>query len=264
MKSTHKKVPLDNLSTDVVQRLEGVDRRRVEKYAYDFRTELLGSITVSERSDGRLIVLDGAHRVSAARLAGHSSPMQAEVFVNLDIASEAFLFAGRNSGKNPSALSVFNARVLMGELEANEITTIASEHQWKIGIGSEPGVINAVAALESVYRSGGSVLPDGKHPDLLSRVLELLTAAWEWAAGSTDGAMLLAVAQLVGRFGPGIDTKKLIGEMQGTRPGVLVGRAKTLREVQGGTVPAALAKILAGMHNNRRRTNLLPEWVWIR
>lgn len=39
---------------------------------------------------------------------------------------------------------------------------------------------------------------------------------------------------------------------------------KVLRDVQGGTVPAALAKILAGMHNKKRRTNLLPEWVWIR
>jgi hypothetical protein len=74
----------------------------------------------------------------------------------------------------------------------------------------------------------------------------------------------LAVAQIYGRFESGVDTKKLVTEMAQTRPDVLIGKARALAAVQGGTVPAAMAKILAGMHNSRRRTNVLPEWVWIR
>jgi hypothetical protein len=49
-----------------------------------------------------------------------------------------------------------------------------------------------------------------------------------------------------------------------TRPGVLIGRSKALRDLQGGTIAAAMAKTLVGLYNKRRRTNLLPEWVWVR
>jgi len=56
----------------------------------------------------------------------------------------------------------------------------------------------------------------------------------------------------------------LVSEMQATRPGIVIGKAKALRDSQGGTLPAAAAKVLVGMHNRKRRTNLLPDWVWIR
>lgn len=265
MKSTIKKMPTAQLVIDpAVQRVEGIDQVRVEGIAAKFKPELLGVFVVSHRSNGTYVVLDGMHRLSVCRLKGYTASVNCEIFTGLSIADEAELFLGRNSGKMPSALSKFNARCLMGEPEAVEIRAIAEEHGWTIKPGSMPGYLSAIEALERVYRNGGGTVPDGAHPELMGRTLEILTAAWEWDYKSVHQSMLLAVAQLLGRFGPAVDTNKLIAEMQGTRPSVLLGKAKTMKDIQGGTVPAAMAKILAGMHNKKRRTNLLPEWVWIR
>jgi hypothetical protein len=265
MKSTIKKLPLSSLYIHpTAQRIEGVDQSRVAQMAANFRPELLGVLVGSEQSDGRVALVDGAHRFTLSQMVGHTAPVSVEVFTGLDLAGEAALFLGRNAAKMPSALSKFHARVLMDDAVAVDVATIAERHGWKIAFNSDPGHIAAIHALERVYRNAGGVAPEGTYPDLTDRVLEIITAAWERDSKSADGSILLAVAQLVHRFGASIDTKKLVEEMQGTRPAILIGKAKVLRDVQGGTIPAALAKILAGMHNNRRRTNLLPEWVWIR
>lgn len=261
----HRKINLDLLTIDpAVQRVEGVDRRRVARINGDFDPLALGMIIVSERARGQYVVLDGMHRCEFARAAHYTKPMDAIVFTGLKVADEARLFRLYNDAKMPSAISKFCARVIEGDPIAVAVTTILEAHGWRLGLDPLPGVVAAADALDRVYRNAGGVLPDGEHNDLTDRVISTISAAWEHDRKGADAAMLLAVAQLYGRFGAGVDDKKLIGEMQATRPGVLIGKAKSMRDLQGGTVPAALAKILAGMHNKKRRTNLLPEWVWIR
>jgi len=265
MRFTVKKVSLDNLTiAPEVQRLEGLDQLRVNKIAPKFDPSLLGEFVISERPDGRYVVLDGMHRLALCRQVGHSDLVNCIVFSDLSGADEATIALGYNDKKLVSAITTFDWRVKAGDKIANSIATIAKDHQWQIGISNSTGYIAAVSALERVYRNGGGTVPEGEHPELLNRVLEILTIAWEWDGKSVDAAMLLAVAQLIGRLGASVDTKKLVAEMQDTRPGVLIGRAKTLRDAQGGSLPAALAKILVSLHNKKRRTNLLPEWVWIR
>lgn len=264
IKPALKRLSLDSLSIGEVQRVEGIDQRRVTAMAKDFRPLAVGVITVSERKDGSLMVIDGMHRTAAARLAGYQGLLQAQVFTGLTIADEAELFCYLNTGKMPSALSRFHAQVLMGDPEATDITAILKRHGWTVSPDFRPGNVAAIQAVERVYRNGGGVLTEGAHPQLLERVIETLTIAWEWDSKSVDASMLLAIAQLFGRCGASVDTKKLIAELSGTRPAVLIGHARTLKDAQGGTVPAALAKILVGRLNKGRRTNILPEWVWIR
>lgn len=72
------------------------------------------------------------------------------------------------------------------------------------------------------------------------------------------------VGLLLARFGREVDQRKLSNEMAKTRPLTVVGRARVIKDSQGGTLPAAMAKVLHGMHNHGRRTNRLPEWVWTR
>lgn len=264
-RSHHKTVSVDELTIDPeIQRREGPDKRRVDAIAANFNPLALGTITVSRRADDTLIVLDGMHRVAAARQSGYKAFLHAEVIEGLTKPEEAELFLLLNETRTPSAISKFLVRVVMGEEEACEMNTIAQAHGWDVAPSTEPGHISAITALERVYRNGGGAIANGRHADLLDRVLTIVTAAWEHDYKGANAHILLAVAQLLGRYGASVDTKKLVAEMQDTRPPVLIGRAKTLRDAQGGTVPAALARILAGMHNKKRRTNLLPEWVWIR
>jgi hypothetical protein len=199
MKSTIKKLSLDLLTipTEVgTQRVEGVDQRRVARMAADFQPYLLGTITASERLDGTIVVLDGAHRVTLCRSVGHKMPLTVELFNGATLAEEAGLFLGRNNAKMPSAISKFHARVLAGDPVANAISAIVTGHGWDISVEPRPGKLAAIDAMERVYRNGGGVVPEGEHPELAERVIELLTTAWEWDRKSVDAALLLAPAEL--------------------------------------------------------------------
>jgi hypothetical protein len=265
IKSSHRKVSVSDLVVDPrVQRREGFDHRRVDRMAADFQPHALGSITCSQRPDGKLVVLDGMHRSEACKQAAYEGLIPAHVYTGLTIEKEAELFLLLNSTKAPSALSKFLARVVMGDEAAVDMTAILAAHGWRVDTNDNAGCLSAVDAMERVYRTGAGALPNGTHPELLDRTLNAITAAWEHDTTSVRGPVLMGVAQLFARFGATVDTKKLVAEMQDTRPGVLVGKAKVLRDVQGGTVSGALAKILVGMHNKKRRANLLPEWVWVR
>jgi hypothetical protein len=247
-----------------VQRREGVSQPRVNRIAADFNPLALGTITVSERADGTLILIDGAHRTAGARQAGFTGRIPAEVITGLTHEGEAQLFLLLNDTRTPSAVTKFLTSVVKGDTAAVEMNQILTGYGWRVEQASTPGCISAATAIERVYRSAGGTLPDGLHYDVLDRTIEILTAAWEHDSKGMNASLLLGLAQLIGRFGRSVDTKKLVLELQGTRPGIIVGRGRTLTAAQGGTVPSAIAKILTGMHNNKRRTNILPEWVWTR
>lgn len=266
-RSAIRRVHLDTVIVDPTvhaQRIEGVDQRRVNKMAASFDPDALGIFILSQRADGTLVCLDGAHRRATALQVGWKQPVDARVFTGLTPAEEASLFLLYNDKKDPSAISRFAARVMAGDVVAGDINDIVTRLGWTIRIAADPGSLAAVDALERVYRSGAGTLSDGAYPMLTERTLSTITAAWGHDSIAVQSAVLQGVAQVYGRFGSAVDTRKLVRELQDTQPRVLVGRAKVLRDMQGGTVPAALAKILVGLHNNRRRTNLLPEWVWVR
>lgn len=259
----HKTVSLDDLIVDPrVQRVEGLDQVRVRKMAESFNPLALGTITVSQRKNGSLVILDGMHRVAAARQAEHKAFMSAEVITGLTVQQEAELFLLLNAAKMPSAITKFLARVVMDEPAAVAMNTIVESHGWRVAPVDSNGCLIAVTAMERVYKRGAQA--DAEPGAVLDRTMEVVTAAWGHDRQAVNQHIIEAVGQLIDRFGPMVDTKKLVAEMQDTRPGILIGRAKNVRDFQGGTVPAAMAKILAGMHNKKRRTNLLPEWVWIR
>lgn len=264
--SRHRSVSIDSITIDPrVQREEGVDQHRVNDLVAAFNPDALGVVILSQRTDGTLVCLDGMHRTAASKQAGYTKPLDAIVHTDLSLAEEASLFLLYNNKKDPSAISKFKARIVTGDPVAVDMDRIIRERGWKVRPGaSDPGVLTAIEKAEAVYRNGCRTLPEGAHPEMLNSVLTIITAAWEYDPKSVNQSMLAGVAQLLGRFGKSVDFKKLIDEMSGTRPTVLLGKARTLADVQGGTVPAAVAKILVAMHNNRRRTNLLPEWVWVR
>jgi hypothetical protein len=264
-RSTIRTVPLDKITIGRTQRVEGVDQRRIDKMAATgFNPDALGLFILSERADGTLVCLDGMHRRALAQQAGYTGHVDAKVFTGLTLAEEAALFILYNDKKNVSAISKFAARVLAGDETAVEINNIVTRLGWTIRISSHPGSLPAVDALERVYRTGAGTVTAGAHPVLTERTLSTLTEAWGHDPLAVQNHMLSGVAQVYGRFGDAVDTVKLVREMQDTQPRVMVGRAKALQHIQGGTVPGALAKILVGMHNHRRRSNLLPEWVWTR
>lgn len=260
-----KAICLDRLIIDsTVQRVEGVDEGRVKRMAEAFNPNALGTLIVSERANESLVCLDGAHRRAAGLQADYSEPVDCIVFVGLSEAEEAGLFLLYNDKKDPSAMSRFKARVVAGDPVAQEISRIVAASGWRIGLSGDPGYIAAVQKLEAVYRHGGRTKEVGAHPEILKWVLDILAEAWIYEQKAADGMMLFAMGQLLGRFGEQIDTRTLVAKLRKNEPTQLIARARGLQSLQGGGVPAALAKIIVGEYNKGRRANLLPDWAWIR
>lgn len=258
-------VQLDTIFTSRAhgtQRLEGTDPRRVGRMVKTWDIRKVGTITVSQRADGSHFCIDGAHRSAAARELGITE-LPAIVHAGLTREQEAAMFSGLNDFARPSAISRFMARVDAGERAANDIKRTVESHGWFIGTSSLAHVA-AVDALDNIYRNGAGTQPEGDNQPLLDATLALVTAAWGHDPDATNGSIIKGVAQLFGRFGADVDTKVLVSQMRQTTPGAIYRKAKAVQDLQGGTVPAAVAKILVGLHNTRKRTHKLPEWVWVR
>lgn len=245
------------------QRIEGVAQRRVAKMASEWDPSKVGTITVSKRRDGSMFVPDGAHRTAAAREVGQRT-LPAVIHEGLSRKEEAELFVGLNTFNAPSAISNYMGRVNRGDSDAQEIKDLIEKHGWRIGQNGDDGYISAITAVESIYRSAAGTQPDDRYPEILDWVLDVVTAAWEHDRDAVHGAIIKGLAQLIGRFGSDVDTKKLVAGLSATRPRIILGKATSVRDAVGGTIPAHVAKVLVGIHNNKRRTNLLPEWVWTR
>ena len=261
----HELLSVDSLTIDSrVQRKEGVKASRVASIADNFNPDALGSITVSRRKNGTLVILDGAHRCEAARIAEYTSPLHALVYDGLTLAQEAAMFNLLNTFQAPSFISRTLAKVVAGDREATDIVHTIEGHGWKIGLNSDNGWFSAVQAAERVYRNGVGTLDNGEHPELLDQTMAFITTTWHHDRESAHQMIVLGIGQLFARFGDAVDVTKLSKALAQERPYNVISHAKAMQAYQGGTTPSALARVVVGMNNKGRRVNLLPEWVWTR
>lgn len=219
---------------------------------------------MSRRNNGDLVLLNAQHRRALCIAEGYDEPVMCEVHQGLALTDEATIFLGLNDQTTPQALTKFLVRVIEGDKIALAINNIVASHGWDIGQSSKDGAISAVQALETIYLTAAGTRPAGDHEDILDQVLTTITRAWGHAREGVHQTLLQGFAQLYGRYGDAVETGKLVADLQKNSPQELLGRAKQIQHMQGGTSQAAFAKVLVGLHNNRKRTNLLPEWVWTR
>lgn len=261
----HELVALDRLTIDArVQRIEGVHATRAQSIADTFNPDALGTITLSRRENGAMVILDGAHRCEACRLVGYPAPLHALVYEGLTLAQEAAMFNLLNTFKQPSYISRTLARVVAGDAVATDVVRTIERHGWKIARGHENASFAAVSAAERVYTTGAGSLPAGNYPEVLDRTMALITGAWRHDRESAHQTIVQGVGQVFGRFGDAVDIVKLSTSLSQERPNAIIARARAYQSAQGGTTPAALAKVLVGVHNRGKRSRLLPDWVWTR
>lgn len=259
-----QRVHISALRVDpIVQR--ALDSRRAAALAENFNPDSVGALVVSLREDGNYYILDGQHRKAAAIIAKYDGKLNCLVHKGLSLEAEAALFRTLNESKLVGAIDKFRIRIVEEDKDATAINNIMNEYGWQIYQGSTKttGAFAAVVALEKVY-NGAGVLTEGKHDALVQYTIYTITKAWGHDSAGGHAAIVGGLGQLFARFGRNVDIDKLTHEMSKCRPVDLVARAKSMKDNQGGTVPAAMAKVLVGLHNKSRRTNRLPDWRWTR
>lgn len=177
----------------------------IRKIAQFWNWDLCQPLVVSRRDDGRLFVIDGQHRLAAARLRGDIAQLPAVVVQYASAADEAASFVNLNQLRKPlNRLDLFKAALVSEDSEATAIAaaiadaglTIAPHTNyasWKSGMVSNLGGIQAAwradpaaAALalrvlagaygEQVLRYAGTI-----YPGIVAVCSDELTAAGRFA-----------------------------------------------------------------------------------
>lgn len=170
-----------------------VSQRHVDRIVHDFNARAFVVIVAWGRDDGRLVILDGQHRVGAARLRG--IPEDAKVIptiihrgLTLDAAAE--LFVQLNASKFVGAYDKFHALRTAGHAETVAIDAIVTAHGLRITRAPGDGCISAVTAVQWVHQTGE---PEGA---VLGNVLAAMQQTW----GILKEAYTAPIIRGIGRY----------------------------------------------------------------
>ncbi|MFZ1410593.1 MAG: DUF6551 family protein [Micropruina sp.] len=232
-----------------LEREGGIDPSRVQQIADNFDPYLLGAITLNERWDGSLVVLDGRYRLAAAAQAGFEGEgkfrFPAVIHEGLTFLEEMEIFLGLNDHEAASDLTRFRLRVAAMDPVAVAITDILKAHGWKVGSGNEPGDFSAVATAEMLYRNADEVGPGF----VLNDTMALITDAWGHDPEAAHEILVGAIGVLVGlhefddpAYGDHMCPEIVQGWMRSVGPAGLMRHA---RDIPAGDVDRAVAALVS-------------------
>lgn len=236
-----------------------LNEKRVDDMAADFRPDSMGLITASKRVDGRLYILDGAHRVSAARKAKYDGMLATRVFEELTLVEEAGLFLKLNNTKSIQAIDRFKVRVTMGDRAAVNINNILKAYDLHVdwSAAAQPNTVSAIVTLEKVYRGAG-VWDDAEYSDLVDATVATIHKAYGGDTRNTvfSRPLIEGMGIFHATFGKKIDRDRLAEVLANVPPRQFVSLARTRRDATGGTLGENAAEVLHDLYNRRRKDKL--------
>lgn len=188
-----------------------VSEHRVQHLLEDWNPFSVQPLAVSKRPNGQLYLIDGQHRVEAARLAGVPE-LPAIIFEGLDRRAEADLYLRFADALPQQAISQFNARLARGDQSAETVRKTVEQAGLKIAVDyrtahTDDGIIIAVSRLERIYAVSQSA------SSLLS-VLMLIKAAWGTDHRAYQQVVLEAVWQFWAVYHEQYDSERLLTKLR--------------------------------------------------
>lgn len=254
-------VPIAELKIDPSAQ-RGLRANWVKAHVNDFDAEQLGYIVVNRRSDGKLYVIDGQHRVALLREIGWGDQqIQCECFEGLNQADEAELFLARNDRITVRKYDKFRVAVTAGEEIQNDIDRIVRHQGLTISDQASEGHITAVAALEKVY-TGSSIASAKEGPAALARTLRAIQRAWGKAASTFHGQIIHGMGLVQLRYNGKLNQDELADKLapfSGGAPGLL-GKAKAIQDMRGRPMPHCVASVIVDAYNKGRSKGRIQDW----
>lgn len=181
-----------------------LDERRAQGISNSLIPSAIGSLTVSQRDDGKRYIIDGMHRRRAAQLSGWQT-MPAEIHYGLSVEQEAILFLIKNKeSKAPNPLAEFKVGVTAGVPIYRDIANVLAEHDLVVGTNST-NQVSAVRAMEFVTRRWG--------PSALDTAISVAEKAWGRTADTWNGSLLGGIGEFVGTH-TDLDVDRLVKVIQ--------------------------------------------------
>jgi hypothetical protein len=228
------------------------DDIKLNNMLIEFDQQALGQITLSQRPDGTLIVLDGQHRTLLVAAVGYQGGLYAKVYRGLTLQQEARLFRLLNNTTKAGRLALFNVALTEGDPRALAINDVLR----KYGLTMTAGSFAAVAAAERIARR-----KDGLAA--LDWAIDVTQRTWGQEAKYLDGRVIEALSMLRLRDGLDIKTDTLVAKLAGQGSvSNLLGTARTVQQVRNGTLHSAMAATIVGAYNKslKKDENKLRPW----
>lgn len=151
-------------------------RSLIRSIARDWDWGLCQPLVIAQRADG-LFVVDGQHRLAAARLRGDIGDLPCVITAHASVEDEAAAFVALNQKRKPlNAIDLFKARLASGDLAAASILRmihhagldLSPHNNWKWW---KPGQLGNIGGIEKCQREAGDALT--------GRALRILAAAFD-------------------------------------------------------------------------------------
>ncbi|MHB1773391.1 MAG: hypothetical protein ACYCST_16955 [Acidimicrobiales bacterium] len=232
-----------------------VDRSWVEKLKRGMDPPALGTIELWQTEDGRLICIDGQHRVVAvSEVFGSSFEIPAKIHIGISFEEAAGLFRRCNERRHLRPFDNFRAGEAAGDPDVLGAIKILGEHNLKYGSKHAQGTVIAINQLQAIYRIG---------PDVLSSTLGLLIKAWGDDSSSYQGPLIHGFGILIGRHKDTIDLDwlcdKLIVYPGGAR-GFVASAQGRVTYLKGSLVGAVVDNAIVAYNKGAKKAARLPSW----
>lgn len=141
--------------------LDASSHKLIAAIAAGWDWNLFQPLVVAQRLDRSLWVVDGQHRLEAARLRGDVEQLPCVIFMPGDPADEAEVFVQLNTKRRPlSAYALFNAGLAAGDEQALALDTLMREAGLRFGGSADPdqlkpGQVNIVGRLRNWHKRYG-------------------------------------------------------------------------------------------------------------
>jgi hypothetical protein len=246
-------VHIDDLNVDYTYQRD-LNSDLVNKIKDGYDMAVAGTIVVSRRANGSLWVVDGAHRVAGASLAGEKE-MLAQVLMGLDQQTEAELRLKGNVKRSDKSSERFKAQVAAGYAESLAIVEILTNFETKLNLASPDAYhgINAISAVESIYRLNKGIM--------LTRVLEMTRDAFGSVGGKTaSSSMLRGIAWLIQKHEREMDRGRMIDKMSRDGVDMIERKARSIKLTHGGAMWVNFYRAFVDSYNERLPEKSKLEW----
>lgn len=164
----------------------------IRRIAQHWNWDLCQPLAVARRVGGGLFVIDGQHRLEAARLRGDIAQLPCVIVEYASAADEAASFVHLNQQRRPlTKLDIFKAAVASDDPEASAILAAMTEAGLSVAphqnfVSWKPGMLSNIGGIEQAWRSHG--------PRVTSAALSVLAEAFEGQVMRYAGTIFPGIA----------------------------------------------------------------------
>ena len=235
-------VELEELDVDESYQ-RGIKMSLVQSIANEWRDEACGMIIVSKRKNGRMFVVDGQHRMAAAKMIGKTH-LPARIVEDHSPKQEAELRLQTNMKRNESAAERFKAQLIAEVPESVAILKIVRSFKAKLALeGIKEDSITAISAIEKLYRYD-------KGSTLRSVLATLHEADGELTPRNTSTRMLWATEWFLRHHAEELDRKALLTVLR-QQKAAIKARGDLLAAQMGGARWINNYRAMIEMYNDR-------------